>query len=662
MTTAVGKKVVILGGGVAGMSSAHELIERGFEVMVLERKQIPGGKARSVAADGDSGWTPYGGRARSPRRSAQAPLPGEHGFRFFPGFYRHVIDTMSRIPYRGGSVAQNLVDTTELNIAAFDRSGFALPAQFPREASDLKVDLVAIVAILSGQAGVALDDTLFFAAKLWQFLTSCEERRLVEYERTNWWDFIEAETRSASYQKYFGNAITRSLVAAKARRASAKTIGDIFVQIVFEILLPGVAADRVLNGPTNDVWINPWLTYLRSRGVDYHLDAEVRAINCEGGRIRSATVAFGNTVREVTGDYFIAALPVERMSELLSPALLAADPSLGNLTELTEYVEWMNGIQFYLTEDVPIAHGHSIYIDSPWALTSVSQAQFWRDFDLTRYGDGTVKGILSVDISDWDVKGLNGKEAQHCTRREIALETWEQLKRSLNVDREVLRDAQLHSWFLDADISDADADADPATPLIDTNAEPLLVNYVDTWRLRPEAVTRIPNFFLASDYVRTFTDLATMEAANEAARRAVNGIVRAAGANVEPCGVWNLHEPELFSPLRAYDRVRYRKGLPWDAQAMELARSALGVARNAGALSTGPDGTGPVRLVQEAVRAILGNAPEPFATSNGSEPEPSADPATAMSRAAGADADDAAEQARTSSDGGLRRLRIVRAP
>src|SRR6202042_3861066 len=114
-----------------------------------------------------------------------------------------------------------------------------------------------------------------------------------EDERINWWDFIEAESRSSAYQKYFGNGITRSLVAAKARRASTKTIGDIFVQIVFEILLPGVAADRLLNGPTNDVGINPWLTYLRSRGVDYHLDAEVRAINCEDGRIRSATVAFG---------------------------------------------------------------------------------------------------------------------------------------------------------------------------------------------------------------------------------------------------------------------------------------------------------------------------------------------------------------------------------
>ena len=59
----------------------------------------------------------------------------------------------------------------------------------------------------------------------------------------------------------------------------------------------------------------------------------------------------------------------------------------------------------------------------------------------------------------------------------------------------------------------------------DRKRRTLLVNLVDTWKLRPEAVSKIPNLFLASDYVRTYTDLATMEAANEAARRAVNGIL-----------------------------------------------------------------------------------------------------------------------------------------
>jgi uncharacterized protein with NAD-binding domain and iron-sulfur cluster len=578
---------VIVGGGIAGMSAAQELVERGFEVEVLERKRTAGGKARSIPAVGPSrsSATQPGRRRAGADASIGPPLPGEHGFRFFPGFYKHVVDTMARIPYRSGSVAQNLVDASEVSIASFDRPPFALPARFPRTTSDLRLDVFAIIAALSGRVGVPLDEGFFFATKMWQFLTSCSERRLLEYEQANWWDFIEAGSRSDAYRKYFGNGITRSLVAAKAQRASAKTIGDIFMQIVFDILRPGVSADRLLNGPTNDVWLDPWLAYLRDRGVVYHQDTVVRAITCRNGLVNSVTVESGGVTRSVSGDYFIGALPVERMVELLNPDLLALDPSLNNLHALSKCVEWMNGIQYFLTEDVPLAMGHVIYVDSPWALTSVSQAQFWDSFDLTSYGDGSVKGILSVDISDWDVNGLNGKQARHCTRQEIALETWDQLKKSVNVGRELLRDDQLHSWFLDPDIGELEAydTARPGGPRqrVNTNSEPLLVNYVDTWRLRPEAVTRIPNFFLASDYVRTFTDLATMEAANEAARRAVNGILRAARADTVPCDVWNLHEPEVFLPFRAYDRVRYQQGLAWDGDGIALARSSAELASTA---------------------------------------------------------------------------------
>ena len=53
------------------------------------------------------------------------------------------------------------------------------------------------------------------------------------------------------------------------------------------------------------------------------------------------------------------------------------------------------------------------------------------------------------------------------------------------------------------------------------------MNTKGSWADRPDATTRIPNLFLAADYVRTYTDLATMEGANEAARRAVNGILDA---------------------------------------------------------------------------------------------------------------------------------------
>ena len=65
-------------------------------------------------------------------------------------------------------------------------------------------------------------------------------------------------------------------------------------------------------------------------------------------------------------DYYIAALPAEVMARLLDDGILDADASLEGIKEIgTKYVEWMNGIQFYLTEDVPLSNGHTIYVDSP---------------------------------------------------------------------------------------------------------------------------------------------------------------------------------------------------------------------------------------------------------------------------------------------------------
>jgi uncharacterized protein with NAD-binding domain and iron-sulfur cluster len=607
----VPKKVIIIGGGVAGMSAAHELVERGFQVAVFERRTIPGGKARSLRVSVPQGRAPSS-RAEAPDAvdspGASKPwLPGEHGFRFFPRFYKHIVDTMERIPFEGGNVAQNLVDTTRVHVARFGRSSFYLPARFPRDVGDLQSGLHAVLALLSGNVGIPLDEALCFGAKMWQFLTSCDDRRFTEYEALSWWSFIDAPNRSEAYQRYFGHAITRCLVAAKARRASTRTIGSIFSQIVFDVLRPGVSADRVLNGPTNDVWIDPWLQYLKAKGVEYHTNADVTAIRCGPSGVQSVSVTIGDREVEVSGDYFISAAPLERMAELVSPELLAADPSLANIPALAHNVEWMNGIQFYLEEDVPIAHGHTIYLDSPWALTSVSQAQFWHRFNLTDYGDGQVRGIISVDISNWSTPGLNGKRAKDCSQQEIADEVWNQLKRSLNNGgQQLLRDEHLHSWFLDPGL----VDADPSTPGLEVNLEPLLVNYVNTWGLRPDAVTRIPNFFLASDYVRTFTDLATMEGANEAARRAVNGLLNASRSGAAPCRLWRLEEPDILAPLRSYDTVRFRQGLPWDDRMTALAQSALSVAtRGNGSFQRNGHGDSvpdPLQVLQESARDLMG--------------------------------------------------------
>ena len=124
-----------------------------------------------------------------------------------------------------------------------------------------------------------------------------------------------------------------------------------------------------------------------------------------------------------------------------------------------------------------------------------------------------------------------------------------------------MKDSDKHDWFLDPAIQMLDHPQHDGNTMI--NRTPLLVNLVNSWSLRPEAHTRINNLFLASDYVRTFTDLATMEGANEAARRAVNSLLDVDDSNAPLCKIWNLHEPDILAPLRWWDKKRFAKGLPY---------------------------------------------------------------------------------------------------
>jgi uncharacterized protein with NAD-binding domain and iron-sulfur cluster len=541
-----GKTVAVLGGGVAGLTAAHELAERGFEVDVYERHEL-GGKARSI---------PVAGTAAGGRRD----LPGEHGFRFFPGFYHHVPDTMRRIPCEGNpnGVWDNLVDTTEMLVERTEgRPDAQLFGLAPDPAAVLTVDGLRawITEELVKQRGVPPHESAYFAERLLVFLTSCDERRFGEWEHTSWWDFVGAESRSPEYRHLVAQGMTRTLVAAKETVASTRTIGNMGEAIVMNAMGRGNdgAVDRVLDRPTNEAWINPWVKLLRKLGVRFHTGRLVDGLVMRGGRVVAARAGS----HRIEADWFVAAMPAERARKLWSRDVLKADPSLESMNDL--FVDWMNGIQFYLREKVDIVRGHITFADAPWALTALTQGQFWAERDFARdYGDGSVVDCLSVDISDWDTPGiLYGKPAKLCTREQVKREVWAQITAHTNDEgSEVLTKDMLHSWHLDPAIQWS------AAHRANRNAERLLVNTVGSWEKRPEASTAIPNLFLAGDYVQTDVDLATMEGANEAAREAVNRLLEASGSSAPPAAKYKLYDPPEMEPSKAADRELYAAGRP----------------------------------------------------------------------------------------------------
>ncbi len=523
-------RVAVLGGGVAGLTAAHELAERGFEVVVLEARDLPGGKARSLPVPGSGA-------------DGRADLPAEHGFRFFPGFYQHLPDTMRRIPDGSGTVAGNLTGATRILLAqAGGRNELIAGAHVPESLEDLTVLSRFLYDVMTG-LGIPPQEHAVLVERLLTLLTSCDERRLGQWELESWWEFVGAERRSEAFRKFLAEGLTRTLVAARAREISARTGGLILAQIVFDLTRAGGRADRVLDAPTNEAWIDPWVAHLQGLGVELRLNEPVQGLTVERGRIAGVTTPAGR----LTADFYVAALPVEVMRTLAGPPLRALDPAFGGLDRLV--TRWMNGILFYLDRDVPLVHGHAIYIDSAWALTSISQAQFWKEVDLERYGDGRVKGILSVDVSDWDTPGpRTGKVAMRCTKEEIRAEVWGQLKDHLEDE---LDERHVLTWFLDPAITFPN-------PTEAANLEPLLINTAGSWADRPGVATRIPNLLLAADYVRTNTDLATMEGANEAARRAVNAILDRTGSSKPRCAVFTLPEPGVLKPAKVLDRIRWQ--------------------------------------------------------------------------------------------------------
>ncbi|KNB50662.1 hypothetical protein AC230_21605 [Streptomyces caatingaensis] len=541
-----GRRVAVFGAGVAGLTAAHELAERGFEVTVHERRSVAGGKSRSL-------YVPHSGTG------GRRGLPGEHGLRAVFGFYHNLPDTLRRIPLAGGgTVHGNLVAVDRVEFArAGGRRSVTLPLRpWTAALSDPGLLVRSLAGALEEAFALPPGETLFYARQLVILFTSCRERLFGQWEYVPWWDFIRAGRMSREYQQVLGGNV-QLLQALRPATASSRTCGQGYEALLYDALGRGTdgPADAVLDGPTSEAWIDPWVDHLRALGVRFVFGSAVERLEPQRGRVAWAATrtARGGTER-VDADWFVVAVPSDRAVRLWNPALRAADPRLAAMDGLQQ--TWCSGVQFFLRRPADVIAGHVAHVDSPWKLVSIDQSKLWRaPFERT-WGDGLARESLSVVVSDWDTPGvLYGRPARQCTRAEVAREVWAQLRAHLGAA--VLPDSSLHSWYLDEAISEG---ADGLR-----NDDPFLMNTTGSWDLRPEAVTAVGNLFLAGDWVRTYSnvDFATMETANEAGRRAAAGVLAAAGG-ADGAGVRTFkgYEAPEFALARAVDKERWRLGLP----------------------------------------------------------------------------------------------------
>ena len=562
------RHVAIFGGGIAGMTAAQELIEKGFSVSIYEKDSSLGGMAKS-------------------KRNLYDGIPTEHSWRGYARFYYNLFDIIRRIPLQIETFALYTMETikrhntrdslwTVYQDRVYDITRF-VPTH-PGGSIILKAGGRRLEDVWK-ENGVQFHESsqtvmnILRDYEIGTISSKTEHFGQSVYDNLNH-DNISFKITTGSYVMWrdipylFYSHLKTILSSSERRDKLYTTVKDNVSASTWDYLAyflagPGFGFDvntvglrqyasflaktimksgwTVMSRPTSEAWLEPWKRFLRSVGVRMNTNSTLTKIHVRGDTIISCEVVTDGVARIITADEYCFCI---------NPNLSAPIFRDSGMTELSEQFSELetinNQIGFVIglgaVTDLPVK-GYSIN-NSPYNITLYPQSKFWRDDEYL----GNVKSLWSGTVILPYRKGLSGKTATELNRSELGNEILSQIFRNGNFTRygqNVLFIRIYDEWKWTGDRLTSD--------------NPKWVNTVRNDSYRPYQKTSYHNFYLGGAHTKTSVDIWSMEGAVESGKLVANLILGKYGH--EGVTLYN-HELRVIKYLKKLDGILSRLQLP----------------------------------------------------------------------------------------------------
>ena len=529
------KSVGIFGGGIAGMSAAHELAIAGYDVTIYESSDSLGGMAKSY---------------RQPNG-----LPTEYSWRGYGQFYKNVFHIMSQIP-----------SPTRQSKSVYDTE-LSRPVKFILTKDDVT------------NTNDAYDWTNNFTLRDWSIVLLQMIREMASDTRVNYYATINAmdylkqkvDPRNLS----FITSIFGPWLGIDPRRTSLHHLANFFRMIQYPDLDKPYLHDAdedgpawehgsgsqwlVLKRPSSESWFDPWtkmlITYYH---VKIHLNHTLDKFIFRNNKIVSAQVISNKISKIVQHDYYILATTPFAVKDIVikSGPVAQADPQLKLFHGLTmdgPHIQVSFRLGFKEKIHTPEKYMAFIFPDSEFNITCYFQDAIWyKDVNLGLDNKTLISGTACISYLPGK---LFQKPITELTEDEFKQEIWYQMTRCNNFNHiiaennngRILQDFPINvfevwkGWNFYPNFS---------------FDEKKWVNSTHTNPYMPEIKTSFPNLFLAGAHVKSSVDLYSMETACATGRDAAFMIIN------DNQHALRVDKPIWMATLGKIDNALYAANLP----------------------------------------------------------------------------------------------------